>query len=324
MAVPTLITGTGDGADGSLVTFLDSNLPTLGWTTPFTNTSTKGVYRNTPTAGSGGYLRVIDAAADHASDARKASVQTYTSMSDIDTGTDMNPGSGEAYFTKSQTADATSRNWMLWGTNKFFFFFSFMDAGTATRSGWNMFWCGDPAGTFAADPMPFCLGSTDNSGTITSQRHSAIQTVSAGSPGGTDTITNHWTRNFRADAGSITAGLLGAPTGGTTASYEPGSEQAWPNVPNAIPVSKISISEHVATATDRFHRARLPGLLNPLVDIRMSNQATWTDGDTVSGINNGSGIISARFTPLHWGLGFNSNGWTGAILLDTSTDWDDW
>jgi len=324
MAVPTLITGTGDGADGSLITFLDANLPTLGWSTPFTNTATKGVYRNSPTAGSGSYLRVIDAGADHAADSRRASVQTYTSMSDIDTGADVNPGSGETYFTKSESADATSRNFMLWGTNRFFYFFSWFAAANPNNSGWRVFWCGDPSGLYSNDPNAFCLGASESTATSVTTRSSALQNVAAASTTATTEVLNHWTRDFSASIGSVTGGLQTAPNAGGSTNYAPGSQQDYPNGPNTIPVAKIFIMEASAPTASRFHRASLPGVLNPLINLRMSNQSDFSDGDSVGGINNGSAIISARFTPLNPTLGWNASSFAGALLLDTTTDWDNW
>ncbi len=88
-----------------------------GWTNPFTNTSTKGVFQNSLSAGGvGSYHRILDDGSG-AAGFKEAFLTSYQSMSTIDVGTNVTPptatlANGWAVV-KSNTADSTSRPWFL-------------------------------------------------------------------------------------------------------------------------------------------------------------------------------------------------------------------
>ena len=120
MAVPTTLTSLDSGApalsgsDGALYNVLKWALPQIGWTLEFDDsTNFRAAFKNDPGGGLGGYLRVIDKAADHAGDARQAQVWLYDTMSDVNSGT--NPTTGTSFITKSEIANSASRQWRIVG-----------------------------------------------------------------------------------------------------------------------------------------------------------------------------------------------------------------
>lgn len=89
-----------------------------GWTEPFTNTATKGVWRNSLAAGGTGcYCRILDDGSIATAAAREANMITYRAMTDIDTGSDPAPATATlasgVFIRKSNTADSTGRAWEL-------------------------------------------------------------------------------------------------------------------------------------------------------------------------------------------------------------------
>lgn len=334
--IPKTLTSADVGAptlndnDGSLISVLDWALvdspDALGWTRPFTNTATKGVYRNNNLTGSGGYLRVLDAAADHGANGRLASVQSYTSMSDIDTGTDVSPDSGELFWAKSNSTDGSPRDWIIIGTDKWFWWMPFPAPNPADGHGYLVYACGDPAGTYGDDPFPFMLIANPSGNPSSSTSIGGLQTVTSGNPSSNQIAIKAWNTSYAAGSGSIDAGMQVHPYGGSTLAGTPGGSwlPPWPNPPNAIPTSKIAASELAVTATEIFMRGILPGVLCPLVNIQLTAQSTWTDGDGVAGVSNGSELVTAIYRPVNRTLLFNTGSVTGALLFDVSTDWDNW
>lgn len=111
------------GGVSSLINLLDKCLvdgygtkDPAGWTKPYTGTD-KAAFRNSVAAGgSGMYLR-IDDSGGLTGGARNASCRAYSSMSDVDTGTDETPSVAQAasgsVWRKSATLDATARAWIV-------------------------------------------------------------------------------------------------------------------------------------------------------------------------------------------------------------------
>lgn len=112
------------GQAGALVALLDAVLVNgygskagLGWTIAF-SAPDKRVYRLDSTVNSGRYLRVDDTTTTY------ATITGYDAMTDIDTGTGRFPAAGDVYWRKSQTADATSRLWDVYGDEAFIHLFT--------------------------------------------------------------------------------------------------------------------------------------------------------------------------------------------------------
>src|SRR5574337_230095 len=112
------------GQPGAVVAIFDACLvngygskAAAGWDKPY-SAANVGVYR----AGTGNrmYLRVDDTAA------QEARIQGYETMSSVSAGTGPFPTSGQLnggpFVRKSETADATTRSWVLVATDKLFYF----------------------------------------------------------------------------------------------------------------------------------------------------------------------------------------------------------
>lgn len=99
---------------------MSAKVAPLGWSNSDVAAGTNiKAYRATDVAGTRLYLRVDD------TDAREARLVGYESMTDINTGTGPFPTSaqvsGGLYLAKSNTADATAREWTLIGDGKRFY-----------------------------------------------------------------------------------------------------------------------------------------------------------------------------------------------------------
>lgn len=113
MAAPTVIKSTDDdtpimnGVIGQAIVFFDEILVNrLGWTKEFSGTN-KAVYR--PASGLRLFYRINDAGGFLGA---KFTIQTYESMSDVDTGS----GAGQVvYYYKSGDATTTARAWIVIG-----------------------------------------------------------------------------------------------------------------------------------------------------------------------------------------------------------------
>ena len=92
----------------------------LGWTREY-NASNVEVFRSPNVAGCRHYLRVDDGGAEP----RDARVVSYETMSDVSTGTNPSPSaaqlSGGLFWTKSNTANSTTRAWVLAGDDRTFY-----------------------------------------------------------------------------------------------------------------------------------------------------------------------------------------------------------
>lgn len=84
-----------------------------GWSMPFTNGATKGVFRNALAAGGTGcYVRILDDGSLTAG-AEEATLAAYSAMSDLDTGSGATPNSTGFFVRKSETTDNVQRPWIL-------------------------------------------------------------------------------------------------------------------------------------------------------------------------------------------------------------------
>lgn len=147
---------------GSLIAILDGCLvngygakAAAGWTKAYSGTN-KAAYRNSTTSPSTGfYLRIDDTST---SESRAVG---YESMTDVDTGTDAFPTSGQVsgglYLQKS----ASTATWMLIADSRAFYFF-YKYAGAAK---WWGFYFGDFVSRVASDPYCCAIVGRINSGT---------------------------------------------------------------------------------------------------------------------------------------------------------------
>lgn len=117
----------------------------LGWSKPFSGTNL-AAYRSPNVAGTGVYLRVND------SNAQDARVVGYESMTDIDTGTAPFPTSaqvsGGGYWPKADAANLTVRRWVVYGDDRFFYFFPLWSVSSYA----GLYGFGDPRSFKSPDP----------------------------------------------------------------------------------------------------------------------------------------------------------------------------
>lgn len=122
-------------------------LAPANWSKAFSGTNLAG-YKSTDVAATGCLLRVDDTGT------RTCRVLGYETMSDINTGTGMFPTtvqhSGGGYWSKSYTADATARAWMLVSDGRLFYF-GREYYNTSYAGGYELTAFGDIASTKAGD-----------------------------------------------------------------------------------------------------------------------------------------------------------------------------
>jgi len=141
-------TGVADGAATGTITH---KMAPLGWTKLFSATNLAAYKPSDPTA-TGCVLRVDDTGA---TDAR---VVGYESMSDVNTGVGPFPTtaqvSGGAFWGKSQTANSTVREWMLFGDSRGF---ALSLRWNTSGAGYNTAWFGDFTSYKGVDPHACAL-----------------------------------------------------------------------------------------------------------------------------------------------------------------------
>ncbi|WP_316150048.1 hypothetical protein [Cupriavidus sp. BIC8F] len=124
-----------------------------GWSKPFSGTNL-AAYTLTAAGSFGGYLRLDDTGTTNARG------YAYESMTDINTGVNQFPSTAQMaspglYFPKSNTANATARNWMLFGDERgFYMWVEALNAGNG-----QMWFFGDllPQNTSGADVYAMAL-----------------------------------------------------------------------------------------------------------------------------------------------------------------------
>jgi len=130
-----------------------------GWSEPFSNTATKGVFRNSLGAGGTGcYVRVRDDGTNTGG-AKEALQIVYSAMSDIDTGIDATPTTAQmangAVIRKSLASDATARPWILIADELTYYLATSIDVASSAWS-WTICGAGDFASEIAGDAYRFC------------------------------------------------------------------------------------------------------------------------------------------------------------------------
>lgn len=136
---------------------INIRLAPAGWSKPFTGTNL-AAYRSSDVAGTRRYLRVNDTAA------QVARVVGYETMTAISTGTNQFPSnaqrSGGSYWSKSDTANASSRDWILIADSRFFYFARAFNA-PGQYGGYQLTVFGDILSTRSGDAYACILSGID-------------------------------------------------------------------------------------------------------------------------------------------------------------------
>lgn len=328
--VPTIYKSTDAGAPtltgtvGSLTTVLDAVLVNgygsgenakagAGWTLEFTGTN-KCVYRNNPSIGSGGYLRVDDNATSPGN-ARHAWLRAYESMTDIDSGTGTTPTTTQltngAILFKSSTLDSTARAWMVVATEKWFYFFVNIPSTTSNNftgvPNYPIF-CGDYVSVKAGDNFNFMIGASSQT-SYTGGSPTAYSALCAASYLSASAAPYGWTlRSFSGSSGAVACGAARVNT--NEAIY--GNLGSYPHpVTNGLLINKIPIKEEA----EMTFRGYFPNVYAPL------HQDPFTEGTVLSdveGLPSGTQLLAKRYTPFLGGPGISN---TGVVLFDITNEW---
>lgn len=285
-----------------------------GFAKAYTGTS-KGVYRSNDVTGLRHYFRVIDDGATSGG-VREARLTGYVTMSDVDTGTDIFPTSGQytngCYWNKSDALDSTGRHWVCVTDGKTVYWFAYV--GTTTASGDITVPSSAISVIAFGDFIPFkpgdvyasftCGGSTASqfSGIMYSGLFNAavaITNATASVSVPLIAMARDFTAVSGARVGQIFASALSS-TLGTTAAI---------SYPHQVDNGFYMTPANIAQGSPSVLRGRMPGLFEPLHGVCFPNM---TIIDTIVGYS------GRKFMMLH---GKSANN-VGACLIDITGPWD--
>ena len=306
-SAPTL-----NGTAGSLVNVLYACLVTgygskgaAGWAREFTGTN-KAAFR----ASSGNRFRLL---VDDTG-TQEARLVAYETMTDVDTGTNPFPTtaqlSGGIFCRKSNTADATTRAWMVVASDVMVYVF--IDSGSASTD-----WSAAPtaanlSGCFGfGDFVSYKSGDTYNTiifGAVATST-SVGQMANKSQQNGFTSISGHWVaRPYTGVAGSAVCakcGILSQNTGSVI-----GVSSSWGPYPDPITggllVSPLGVAE--AGASGFLLRGVLPGLWEPMHNLPANHADTFS----------GSGVTAGK-TFLLANASFSTT--LGRVAVETSNTW---
>lgn len=328
MTIPTIIQSTDAGApaltgeDGSLYNVLVWALPQLGWTLEFDDAvNSQAAFRNSAATGTGYYLKIIDKAADHASDAKKVAVRGYASMTDINTGLDpIDSGGALLYWGKSGSLDATARPWKIIGTETCFYFL-------VDRQGYGKHTC-----VFAGDIISLKPGDSENF-LIFGSEHSSPATTTQWLAWAANNVDNEtmWMPKLDGTSPSIEHFLgvnyIPAGTHSGVLLY-PGIDGPYPEpVNNGIVTLHAFIKEEGIDAV----RGKMPGLVIVGNNIRDNAGIAWASLDVHSfheivgqEMPHGIGTLSLMLVDNVWDWNYTVGTATSVLGWDLGFDWGAW
>ena len=243
------------GQVGSLVALLDACLvngygakAAAGWTKPYTGTNKAAFLQG---GGSGFYLRVQDDGPGTGA-AREARMTGYETMSDVDTGTGPFPtaaqgvgGVAMVVCRKSDTADATARNWIVIADDRtVYVLISFLNTAYVAFTFGDFY-------SFTASDAYNCLiigkvTETAAGAAVTTERLDAFSVL-------TSAVTGHFcARTAAATGGSITLGKHGDSANSATVNV---GIQQYPNSPDGgLYLARVLVCENGLTAVRGWMR----------------------------------------------------------------------
>ncbi len=285
-----------------------------GFTKTFAGTN-KAVYRSNDLSSRRHYFRFLDDGTTSGG-AREARLWGYETMSDVDTGTGMYPTVGQYpngfYCQKSDTADATPRNWVLITDGKTVYHFAYIASNassgdiTAPSTIMNAFAFGDALEFKPGDAyLSFVTGnSTTNqfSSTQYCGLFNGATSITAATPS-TSQATIITARDFTAVAGArqtqiFASGLNSSIGASTNISY-----------PHQIDNGFYMVPALLTQASPSLIRGRLPGYFEPLHGPCFPNTQI---------VENVQGYTGRKFMML-WG---KNSSLVGACLIDITGPWD--
>lgn len=330
--IPRMFKSTDPGAPaltgqvGSLINLLRAVLVTgygsapdvvagAGWTEAFTGTN-KAVFRNNPTTGTGGYLRIDDGATVAGSNARYALWRLYETMSDVDTGTGETPTVAQAaaggLLLKSSTLNATARAWVILACERFFYLL--VDLGN-TGSGWTAVasfpaFFGDIISRKPGDNYNFAGFSAASGSTYSGSGNYSgafIGTlISAGS-----TLGGYLLREYTQTTASKTFGLAALSDGYTSGFL--GATGTYPDqISGGIAIERIAVMEG-----NRLVRGYLPNIYGSINGRAFADMTTRTD---LEGLPADTVLLAKRVSQSGPMTAATGN-FDGMVLFDISNEW---
>lgn len=339
MSVPTILRSTDAGAPtlngtaGSLYAVFKWALPLLGWSIEYDDGISKIAFRNDALKGSGAYFQLTDDDSHGTADARACQIKGYRSMTALDTGTDGFPAS-DAFLWKSQTLDATAREYLIIGDERSFW------AGLeylefSNTEGYRTYYIGDFNSSVAGD-VPFMLSfgsvpSFSNNGTASLFREaqqgwdSAIRSRA--------TIPGGLLQNYNGQINPQNAWFWVVNPSLNTGTSEPfGAHGSYPDpISGRTLASRIFLADPDIVLSDSqehlSYRGWLRGMLNPMHFLTADGEGKGhhsIQNDTVlGGINNGIENVSVLYVRGCYAMGNpNTQNFEHAYFFDIDTDWN--
>lgn len=310
------------GEDGSLYSVLKWALVELGWTVAFDDAvNFKVAFRNNPATGTGRYLRIRDKAADHGQSADRAAIDSFLTMTDINTGTASYPNQDQ-YWYKSVSTDATSRDYTIVGTDRWFYF---MPRPTAAATPlFRVFFFGDYLSFDETKVDTALLVSSSVTGTLTNAYWGGVCRYAK------DSVTSSTTdTNTEIDQG-LSSGHTSAGNGVSChiQSSEPIMSANTTIMAGSLGDTTDPISGGVSTAPAFLVEGNstprvgiIPNLLIPMNDLRIISVSN-TPGEVLAGIKGPNGVGNAMYVPCTNTYNQDTTSTRmGAVLIDLGTDW---
>lgn len=327
--VPTVYKSTDPGAPllsgqpGALAMLLDALLvdgygsganrkPGMGWTRAFSGSNVR-VFRNAPITGTGFYLRVDDTAQ------RSALVRGFSTMSDIETGTDPTPTialkpSGSRWD-KSSVASAEGRAWVAVGNERFFYLFidtsgQFQQYGSSVM---HPHYAGDIVSLKAGDMHNFVVSYKGSDAEMSSTMGYALRGQNGwGVSSTTDSTTSCFIgRNATANPGAIRCGVS---ADGHYSSGSFGSSNQYPPYPyplnNGLLYSPVVVFEN-----SYVPRGYLPGLYAPIHRRPFPELTVVSD---IGGLPAGTELLAKGYITDTTSY---VETYLGQVLIDVANEW---
>lgn len=285
-----------------------------GFTKTFAGTN-KAVYRSNDLSSRRHYFRIVDDGTTSGG-AREARLWGYETMSDVDTGTGMYPTAGQHsngfFCQKSDTADATGRNWVLITDGKTVYHFAYISSNvttddiTAPSSNMNAFGFGDALEFKSGDAYLSWVTGNPSSNQFSSTQYCGLfngaTSITAGTPS-TSVATIIASRDFTGVAGARQMQIFAS---GLNASLGTSANISYPHlIDNGFYIVPALLTQ----GSPALIRGRMPGYYEPLQSNCFPNTQI---------IENVIGFTGRKFMML-WGKNSYS---VGACVVDITGPWD--
>lgn len=241
---------------------ITAKMPGLGWTKPFSGTNL-AAYRG-DVASTRLYMRVDDTTTTY------ASIRGYETMTDINTGTGLFPTVAQmasgVFASKSYTADAVARPWVVIGDGYEFFLMAAHNHTAYAAS--RILHFGDPKSEMSADPYGCLLiGDFQSTSSAAPESNTYLSCINTGNtlltPYGYAHPGHYFARAYTQTGSSAAAGKFGPPTALQGSSGASSAIGAWGGMPYPSPVNNGLYIAPILVGDTLGFRAQLKGMWAP-------------------------------------------------------------